>query len=249
MQSLSKIKNSMNSRVRWVAGITLMLVGCASTAQQATLDTPNESVTGEELFVACAFCHGANGEGSDRRDGPALAGLDRWYVEAQLQNFRHGRRGTHAEDIPGQVMYFSRGMLRNDETISSLADYISTLEAGLPMPPNARGERPYIWESSYAALDPAISADAAAGEQTYNSVCVACHGADGTGNEALGAANILYLSEAYMIRQLKYFKDGIRGAHPEDTRGQQMAAIAKTLPDEQAIANVVAYISTLGEDE
>ncbi len=231
-----------------ILGVSLVCIGCTTTAQQRTLATPNESVTGEELFVACGFCHGPNGEGSDRRYGPALAGLDRWYVEAQLHNFKDGRRGIHAEDIPGQVMYYSRGMLRNDETISSLADYISTLDAGIPMPANARGERPYIWESTYAGLDSSITADSAAGAETYGSICVACHGADGTGNEALGAANILYLSEAYMTRQLKYFKDGIRGAHPDDVRGQQMAAIAKTLPDEQAIADVVAYISTLGED-
>ena len=232
---------------RLILGVVLVSVGCSSVAQQKTLASANESVTGEELFVACAFCHGPSGEGSDRRDGPALAGLDGWYVEAQLHNFKEGRRGTHAEDIPGQVMYYSRGMLRNDETISSLADYISTLDASVDMPANARGERPYIWDSTYAGLDPSITADAAAGEKTYASICVACHGVDGAGNEALGAANILNLSQAYLTRQLKYFKDGIRGAHPEDVRGQQMAAIAKTLPDEQAIADVVAYISTLPE--
>ncbi len=233
--------------LRLIVGITLMCIGCTSIAQQKTLATPNESVTGEELFVACGFCHGANGEGSDRRDGPALAGLDRWYVEAQLHNFKNGRRGTHAEDIPGQVMYYSRGMLRNDETIESLADYISTLDATIPMPANARGERPYIWESSYGGLDPSITPDPEAGAKTYATICVTCHGVDGAGNEALGAANILNLSAAYMTRQLKYFKDGIRGAHPDDVRGQQMAAMAKTLPNEQAIADVVAYVSTLSE--
>jgi len=48
-----------------------------------------------------------------------------------------------------------------------------------------------------------------------------------------------------MARQLMYFRDGIRGAHPEDTRGQQMAAMAKLLTDDQMIADVVSYISEL----
>lgn len=72
-----------------------------------------------------------------------------------------------------------------------------------------------------------------------------CHGENGAGNEALGAANLTYLSESYMARQLMYFRDGIRGAHPDDVRGQQMAAMSKLLIDDQSIANVVAYISGL----
>jgi hypothetical protein len=42
-----------------------------------------------------------------------------------------------------------------------------------------------------------------------------------------------------------YFRDGICGAHSEDARGQQMAVMAKLLITDQAIADVVAYISGL----
>jgi cytochrome c oxidase subunit 2 len=48
-----------------------------------------------------------------------------------------------------------------------------------------------------------------------------------------------------MHRQLQYFKDGLRGDDPSDTYGMQMAIFAKVLPDEQAIADVVAYIKSL----
>ena len=48
-----------------------------------------------------------------------------------------------------------------------------------------------------------------------------------------------------MHRQLQYFKDGLRGSNPADTFGLQMSVFAKILPDEQAIADVVAYIKTL----
>ncbi len=212
---------------------------------QTTLETPNETVTGEELFIVCTFCHGDSAQGNDRRDGPALAGLEAWYLELQMHNYKTGIRGYLAEDVPGQVMHFSSPMLRNDFTITSLAEYISALEPGKPLARNAVGARPYLWESPYAGLDPSISGNAEAGGKTYSTVCTACHGADGRGNEELGAANLTYLSDIYMIRQLMYFRDGIRGAHAEDTRGQQMAAIAKLLTDDQTIADVVAYISEL----
>ena len=41
------------------------------------------------------------------------------------------------------------------------------------------------------------------------------------------------------------FKNGIRGAHPEDTYGQQMRPMAMTLANEETIKNVAAYIATL----
>ena len=52
-------------------------------------------------------------------------------------------------------------------------------------------------------------------------------------------------ADIYVARQLMYFRDGIRGAHAEDTRGQQMAVMAKLLTDDQMIADVVAYISEM----
>lgn len=224
----------------------LILLCVAGTAPgQATWDTPNETVTGEELFAACTLCHGTLGQGSMRRDSPALAGLEPWYLELQMNNFKRGLRGYMYEDIPGQAMFYASTMLRDDATIKSLASYISSLEAGLAPDENTISERPYIWDSPFAGLDPKISANAEAGERTYTTVCVVCHAEDGTGNEALGAANLTYLSDTYMIRQLQYFREGIRGAHPEDIRGQQMAAMAKTLTDDQSIADVVAYISGL----
>ena len=212
---------------------------------QLAFDKPNESVSAEELFTACSLCHGNKGQGNIRRDGPALAGLEAWYLQQQMHNFKDGIRGTARGDVPGHVMYLARGMLRDDATVDRLAEYISQLEPGIPLAANAVGERPYLWESPYAGLDASIKPDAAAGEKTYAMTCVACHGVDGKGNEALGAANLTYLHEPYMIRQLKYFRDDVRGAHPKDIRGQQMAAMAKSLTDEQAIADVVAYITGL----
>lgn len=49
----------------------------------------------------------------------------------------------------------------------------------------------------------------------------------------------------YLIRQLQNFKAGIRGSHPDDVYGRQMAPMAQILADAQAIEDVAAYLSSL----
>ncbi len=86
--------------------------------------------------------------------------------------------------------------------------------------------------------------DPEAGREHY-STCAACHGQEGQGNKAQNAPGLASLDRHYLKRQLSYYKEGIRGAHEDDTLGQQMAAMMATLPDEQAIRDVSAYITTL----
>ena len=54
--------------------------------------------------------------------------------------------------------------------------------------------------------------------------CASCHGGAGEGNVALSAPALTQLSKWYLSRQLNHFISGVRGAHPEDTLGHQMAA-------------------------
>ena len=56
------------------------------------------------------------------------------------------------------------------------------------------------------------------------------------------------LPDWYMHRQLQYFREGVRGNNAQDIYGVQMATMAKILADEQAIANVTAYVQSLGAD-
>ncbi|MGI9258589.1 MAG: c-type cytochrome, partial [Gammaproteobacteria bacterium] len=75
--------------------------------------------------------------------------------------------------------------------------------------------------------------------------CSACHGENGDGIWALNAPGLAGMTDWYIARQLQYFKDEIRGAHPGDAYGHQMMLLADALRDEQAINDVVAYINTL----
>lgn len=99
-----------------------------------------------------------------------------------------------------------------------------------------------------SAVLPATAAwaagDAAKGKAFYTT-CVACHGDKGQGNKALNSPKIAGQETWYIVRQLKNFKAGIRGAHPKDIYGQQMRPMAMTLPNDQAIEDVAAYINTL----
>jgi len=83
--------------------------------------------------------------------------------------------------------------------------------------------------------------------QTLYATCGACHGANGEGMQALNAPSLAGQEEWYVIRQLQNFKNGIRGTNPKDIFGMQMAPMAMTLPTEQAIEDVAAYISSLGD--
>lgn len=81
--------------------------------------------------------------------------------------------------------------------------------------------------------------------KTLFTVCIACHGQNGEGNPTLHSPAIGGQELWYLERQLKNFKDGIRGADPKDTWGATMRPMAMTLVDDQAIADVAAYVNSL----
>ncbi len=89
----------------------------------------------------------------------------------------------------------------------------------------------------------AAQGDPAAGKALY-APCAACHGADARGNKELNAPDLTLQGDWYIVRQLKNFKEGIRGG-PNDPFGSQMAPMAKVLPDEKAMKDVAAYIASL----
>ncbi len=86
--------------------------------------------------------------------------------------------------------------------------------------------------------------DLEAGKANYTT-CVACHGADATGNPALNAPALAGQSADYLARQIGHYQSGVRGADARDTVGRQMQGMAATLASPEAVANVAAYIASL----
>jgi cytochrome c oxidase subunit 2 len=190
----------------------------------ASAHADDDVARGEELFALCATCHGAAGQGDQARGAPVLAGLQRWYVEAQLLKFRAGHRAYHAADIMGLQMRPMARTLPTDADVANVAAYIATLPPTVP-----------------AAT---IEGDTARGSQLY-APCTACHGVDGKGNEALKAPALVNEADWYIVAQLASFRSGMRGTHQSDLTGMQMRPMSLTLPDDQALRDVAAYIRTL----
>lgn len=181
---------------------------------------------GEALYAKCVSCHMADGAGKRSIAAPSVAGLPEWYIVAQLGKFKTGQRGTHPDDAPGMRMRpMAMGLVKSDE-LKLVAAHV----AKMPRPP----------------VVVTVKGDAAKGKISYG-VCSACHKPDGTGDKAQNAPPLVGATDWYLVTQLKNFKSGIRGAHPKDVTGAQMAPMAKTLADDKAIDDVVAYIMTLGK--
>ncbi|MDO8697817.1 MAG: c-type cytochrome [Pseudomonas sp.] len=91
---------------------------------------------------------------------------------------------------------------------------------------------------------PAMADDLDHGKALF-SACSSCHGEQAQGSPALAAPVLAGQQQSYLIRQLGNFKSGLRGSNPADSAGAQMQAMAATLSDEQAIADLSAYLASL----
>ena len=186
-----------------------------------------DTARGEQLYKLCEQCHGTAGDGDPVALAPAIGGLPQWFVEGQLNKFQAGGRGTHFDDIAGMRMRPMSMWLRSDEDVANVAAYVASLPEVHPAP-TLEGGNPE------------------AGKQKYIP-CIACHGLNGEGNQALNAPPLARMSDWYQRTSLQKFKAGVRGTNPKDTTGMLMRPMSMTLPDDQAILDVIAYIQTLSK--
>lgn len=93
-------------------------------------------------------------------------------------------------------------------------------------------------------IDVRAEDDPKRGGELY-AACAACHGAQGEGNPGLKAPRLTHLSSVYIVAQLQKFKAGYRGGDGASDSARQMAAMAATLADDQAMYDTAAYIGTL----
>lgn len=107
----------------------------AAAAWFAGLDTPRpepivlgDAGRGRSLYAPCAACHGPDARGDEELAAPALAGQSDWYLFRQLENFRAGRRGYHADDAAGRQMAASARDLGDERAIRDVVAYIASLD-------------------------------------------------------------------------------------------------------------------------
>lgn len=99
------------------------------TRSSPTTETVFGSITrGRHHYTSCVACHGENGQGNKALGGPALTGVNDWYLVTQLQNYNNGSRGTHPDDTYGNQMRAAAKILADDGAINDVVSYIATLK-------------------------------------------------------------------------------------------------------------------------
>ena len=132
--------------------------------------------------------------------------------------------------IEGQERYMAEGRgypmavtLNREGDVESVAEYVASLAPVFPAS--------------------TLSGNSGRGADSYV-VCVTCHGEDGLGNQDLHAPPIVQMHDWYLLNQLRNYKSGARGAHPDDVWGGTMRVNTLVL-DDQAMQDVIAYVQTL----
>lgn len=162
-------------------------------------------------YFACQACHGERGDGNEALDAPAIAGMDSTYFSAQMQNFRSGVRGRSLDDLYGRQMGLIAAVLK-DGDIPALAVHVASLPRRKPLRTMTAG-----------GADPT----------PLYAPCAACHGANGEGVAAVGGPPLAWLDDWYLLRQLRNYKSGIRGADARNPLGVQMRDAVATNSDVQ----------------
>ena len=193
------------------------------TFASARAEVAGDAAAGQAAYAVCSACHGPQAEGNPQLNAPKLAGQASWYLVRQLQDFKRGIRGGGGKDTLSTQMVPFAATLPDDAAIKNVVAYIATLPDTRP--------------SSLVAGSPER------GKAIY-ATCGSCHGGAGQGVWSTNAPRLAQMSDWYMKRQLQYFRDGLRGVHPQDFNGAQMAQMAKSLADDQAVDDVLKHIDT-----
>ena len=201
---------------KWLLTVSIALAMSATGIQAA-----GNAEAGQTKSVACAACHGPNGNSPVNPIWPKLAGQHTKYTEKQLKDFKSGARQD-----PTMI-----GMVAplNDQDMADLAAYFATKSK----------------DSGAAAAD-----KAAAGEKIYRAgnastgvaACMACHGPAGSGNPQANFPSLAGQHAAYTEKALKDFRSGGR----ENDMNQMMRGVAARLTDTE-IAAVAQYIQGLSQ--
>ncbi len=184
-----------------------------------------DAAAGKAGYTVCIACHGPDGAGNQALNSPAIAGQEEWYVARQLKYFKDGIRGADPKDIFGMQMRPMAMTLVDDAAIQNVAAYVSQMKP--------------------VKVTSTLGGDVGKGKTTYQTVCATCHGPEGKGMKVMNAPKVFIQQDWYLLRQLINFKEGIRGTNPKDIFGMQMRPMAMTLPDEQAMKDVIAFMLSL----
>jgi cytochrome c553 len=200
--------------------LAIALWPAASLNAQPTARAPD---TIEARLLACAPCHGPQGQGTDYVYFPRLAGKPAGYLMNQLVAFRDGRR--RYPPMNHLLKYIPDAYLRE------MAEYFAALRP--PPVPQA------VSDVSRAVLDRGRIIVAEGDPAHGVPACSACHGAKLTGMDP-AIPGLAGLHASYISAQLGAWRYGTRTAAAPDC--MHMVASGLTEADVTAVAAWLARV-------
>jgi cytochrome c553 len=210
------VAHQISSALSLLASIVLSL----GVARAQTTPQPPDTMAARVL--ACASCHGAEGEGTSDVYFPRLAGKPAGYLYNQLIAFRDGRRKY-------PPMNYLLDFLP-DPYLKQMAEHFASLRPPFPPPaiPTVSNDILARGESIAVNGDPQRGVPA----------CASCHGATFGGMEP-AIPGLLGLRASYVSAQLGGWRYGTRTAAAPDC----MQVIAGLLTEDDVKA-VAAFLSS-----
>ena len=110
-----------------IRNIAAYVATLPDNAAQTTVSGDIEN--GEHIYSRnCAACHLDDASGTWYTNAPTLAGMSDWYFVTQINNFKAGIRGLHADDSYGEQMVgMAAAMSGRLGEIEDVAAYLSSL--------------------------------------------------------------------------------------------------------------------------
>ena len=196
----------------------IAVLALAATAAALQVYADGNADAGKGKAAVCGACHGSDGN-STSAQFPKLASQNASYIQAQLSNFKSGKRQN-------PIMSAQAANL-SEQDMQDLAAYFS---------------------SQALTVGEAVPGQVKQGEQLYRNgnkdenvpACLACHSPDGSGNFLMKVPALGGQHAAYVVAQLQNYASGSRSTDPN----KMMETIASRLTQAEMQA-VASYIEGL----
>jgi cytochrome c553 len=141
---------------------------------------------GKITFALCAACHGNDGFGQQEGEFPSIAGQHQRVILKQMLDIQSKRRIN-----PTMYPFMDMPTLGGLQGMADIAGYTTSL-ASNPEPVHGAGD------------------NQEKGQALYSKACIACHGKNAQGNDALFYPRLTHQHYPYLVRELVWIRDKVR---------------------------------------
>jgi cytochrome c553 len=201
-----------------ILALTGLLPTCAISTPEAimqAIELKPDIENGKKIYPLCATCHMQDGWGKKDGSFPVIAGQHQNVLIKQLADIRSKNR-----DNPTMYPFTAPSSIGGTQGISDVTGYIASMKKD-PEPAMGNGK------------------NLKRAKEIYTKECLQCHGDEGQGNNDAFYPMLKGQHYDYLLRQLKWIRDGYR-----KNSNPLMVTKVKALSDEELEA-VADYLSRL----